>query len=119
MKILLASNSPRRRELLGLLDVDFTIIEPREIDEIYPDELPAHEVAPFLSALKASAYAGVPKDDEVVLTADTVVICGGAILGKPHDRAAAIEMLKMLSDRTHHVVTGVTLMSAERQMTFS
>ena len=119
MKILLASNSPRRRELLGLLDVDFTIIEPREIDEIYPDELPAHEVAPFLSALKASAYAGVPKDDEVILTADTVVICGGAILGKPHDHAAAIEMLKMLSGRTHHVVTGVTLMSADRQMSFS
>ena len=83
MKLLLASNSPRRRELLGLLDLDYEIVAPRPIEEIYPADLPAEEVAPYLSALKASAYADLPKGDKIVVTADTVVVCDGQILGKP------------------------------------
>ncbi|MDE5567817.1 MAG: Maf-like protein [Muribaculaceae bacterium] len=119
MKLLLASNSPRRRELLGLLDVDYEIIAPREVEEVYPAALPAEEVAPYLSSLKASAYAGLPKGDEIIVTADTVVVCEGRILGKPKDREDAIAMLRLLSGKTHKVVTGVTLMSEKQTVTFS
>lgn len=119
MKLLLASNSPRRRELLSLLDVDFEIIKPRKVDEIYPASLPVAEVAPYLSALKADAYIGVPKEDEIIVTADTVVICESKILGKPSDERQAIDMLAMLSGVTHEVVTGVTMMSEHKKITFS
>ena len=119
MKLLLASNSPRRRELLGLLDLDYEIVAPRPVEEIYPADLPAEEVAPYLSALKASAYVGLPKGDEIIVTADTVVVCEGLILGKPKDRENAVAMLNMLSGKTHKVVTGVTLMSERRTVTFS
>ena len=119
MKLLLASNSPRRRELLGLLDLEYEIVAPRPVEEIYPADLPAEEVAPYLSALKASAYVGLPKGDEIIVTADTVVVCEGLILGKPKDREDAVAMLNMLSGKTHKVVTGVTLMSERRTVTFS
>lgn len=119
MKLLLASNSPRRRELLSLLDVDYEIIKPRQVDEIYPSDLGAAEVAPYLSALKARAYADVPSEGEVLVTADTVVICDGRILGKPADEHEAVEMLSRLSGRTHQVVTGVTLMTPTQTVTFS
>lgn len=119
MKILLASNSPRRRELLGLLDVDFEIVNPRKIDEVYPDTLPVDRVAPYLSALKADAYADIIGEDEILLTADTVVICDSRILGKPADENDARQMLSVLSDKTHEVVTGVTLISKNRRITFS
>lgn len=119
MKLLLASKSPRRRELLALLDVDYQIIELRKVDEIFPEDLSSEDVAPYLSSLKADAYADLPKSDEIVLTADTVVICDGTILGKPADEKAAIEMLTMLSGKTHQVVTGVTLMSQTKKVTFS
>ena len=119
MKLLLASNSPRRRELLALLDIDFEIIKPRDVDEIYPADLPTADVAPYLSSLKANAYVGVPMQGEVLVTADTVVICEGRILGKPSDEREAIDMLAMLSGKTHEVVTGVTLMSPDKTVTFS
>lgn len=119
MKLLLASNSPRRRELLALLDIDYQIIEPKDVEEIYPIGVPVEEVASFLSALKADAYVGLPKESEVVVTADTVVICDGHVLGKPDDTEQAFKMLSMLSGRTHKVVTGVTLMSEHRRITFS
>lgn len=119
MKLLLASNSPRRRELLGLLDIDHEILAPREVEEVYPDSLPAEEVAPYLSALKAAAYSGLPKGDEIVVTADTVVVCDGMILGKPKGRQDAIAMLQQLSGKTHKVVTGVTLMSETSTVTFA
>lgn len=118
MKLLLASNSPRRRELLSLLDIDFEIIKPREVDEIFPAFLPAREVASYLSSLKADAYIGFPKAGEVVVTADTVVISDSKILGKPSDERQAIDMLAMLSGATHEVVTGVTLMSEDKKITF-
>ncbi len=97
MKLLLASNSPRRRELLSLLDIDFSIVSPRDIEEKYPDNLPPDDVAPYLSALKANAYKDLAVGDDIVVTADTVVICGGRILGKPRDRQQAVDMLKSLS----------------------
>ena len=119
MKLLLASNSPRRRELLHLLDIDYEIVTPREIDEVYPADLKPENVAPYLSALKADAYLDLPGENEILVTADTVVICGGRILGKPHSEDEAIAMLKSLSDRSHTVVTGVTLVSACRRITFA
>lgn len=119
MKLLLASNSPRRRELLALLDIDYEILPPRPVDEIYPADLPVDQVAPYLSQLKARAYEGLPRPGEILITADTVVICDDTILGKPADRAQAIDMLSMLSGRTHRVVTGVTLMTYTDTITFA
>lgn len=119
--VLLASNSPRRRELLGLILPDFGIACPRDIEENYPTDLAAEEVAPYLSQLKAEAYTDDLNDNELLVTADTVVIAGGVILGKPADEADARRMLSMLSDNTHTVVTGVTLRSksGKRSDTFS
>ena len=117
-KIILASNSPRRRELLA------------GIDESYPATLDAYQVAEYISKKKAEAYRSLLSDDVLVLTADTVVIAPtadeqndkegkGVILGKPKDAQEARAMLQMLSGKTHHVVTGVCLTSSEKQHSFS
>ncbi len=119
MKILLASNSPRRRELLKMLVPDYAIAESRDVEEVYPQDTPLHEVAPYLSRLKAKAYKDCLVPDEVIITADTVVINQGRLMGKPHSEAQALEMLKSLMGRTHQVVTGVTLTSAHHTETFS
>lgn len=121
IKVLLASNSPRRRELLGLVVPEFSIAAARDVDETYPDTLEAHSVPAYLSALKASAYKDLLEPGELIITADTVVLLDGEILGKPHSRQGAIEMLERLSGRTHTVVTGVTLtsLSGKRTDTFS
>lgn len=119
MKILLASNSPRRRELLAALSDDVTIAPSREVDETYPATLAPDEVAPYLSALKSEAYKDLAVDDTILVTADTVVICDGCILGKPADRDEAIAMLTLLSGRSHHVVTGVTLRRGDKSVTFA
>lgn len=111
VKVLLASNSPRRRELLGMIVPTFEIAPSREIDETYPSTLSAVEVPAYLSKLKAAAYAEDLGDDEIIITADTVVVHDGNILGKPKDDAMAIEMLRSLSGKQHTVITGVTLTS--------
>lgn len=119
-RILLASNSPRRRELLAMIVPQFDIAPARAIDEIYPADLPAAEVAPYLSRLKAGAYSDMLVPHETIITADTVVIApDGSLLGKPRDRREAVGMLRSLSDATHSVVTGVTLTSARRTVTFA
>ncbi len=118
-KILLASGSPRRRELLRLIVPEFGIAEMHDIQESYPSGLPAPEVAPYLSALKARAYSRDLVAGEILITADTVVILDGKILGKPHDGSQAVEMLRSLMGRTHQVVTGVTLTSLRSTETFS
>lgn len=121
VNVLLASNSPRRRELLGLLLPAFEIAVPRDIDEVYPATLQAHEVPAYLSQLKARAYADLLAPGELIITADTIVISEGRIFGKPHSGHEAVEMLMQLQDATHTVVTGVTLMSlsGKRNDTFS
>jgi len=111
--ILLASNSPRRRELLGLIVPVFETAVPREVNEVYPADLDTKDVPAYLSNLKAQAYSDLLAPNELIITADTIVIAHGKILGKPHDAAQAAEMLHTLSDATHTVVTGVTLMSLE------
>ena len=108
--IVLASNSPRRRELLSMIVPEFRMAGKREVDENYPSTMEADEVPVFLSKVKAEAYAADLAPGEILLTADTVVICpDGEILGKPSGREEAIAMLSKLSGKTHRVVTGVTL----------
>ena len=120
--IVLASKSPRRQELLKGIGIDFTILT-KEVDESYPTRLPSIDVAPFLSLKKAKAFedAELP-DNYMVITADTVVIVDNEILGKPKDREDAVRMLNMLnmlSDRVHKVVTGVTVHTKDKTKTFS
>lgn len=118
-KIILASNSPRRKELLAGLDLQFEVRVLQDIDESYPADLPTHKIAEFISKKKADAYVETMADDELVITADTVVILGDEVMGKPHDEADAKRMLGELSGRTHQVATGVTLSTRQRQMSFS
>ncbi len=117
MKIILASNSPRRKELLGGLGVDFEVKVLNGVDESYPDTLPAKDVAEYIATEKAAAYT--VQEDELLITADTVVIVGLDILGKPKDAADACRMLRELSGKTHHVVTGVCLTTSKEQRRFS
>ena len=118
-KIILASNSPRRKELLAGLDLQFEVRVLQDIDESYPHDLPTLKIAEFISKKKADAYVETMADDELVITADTVVVLGDEVMGKPHDEADAKRMLGELSGRTHQVATGVTLSTKERQMSFS
>lgn len=118
-KIILASNSPRRKELLRGLDVEFTVKVVPGIDESYPDTLPTAEIAQFIASKKADAYRKVIATDELVITADTIVICDDHVLGKPCDAEDARTMLRMLSGRTHQVVTGVCLTTKTAQRQFS
>ena len=118
-KIILASNSPRRKELLAGLDLQFEVRVLQDIDESYPHDLPTLKIAEFISKKKADAYVETMADDELVITADTVVILGDEVMGKPHDEADAKRMLGELSGRTHQVATGVTLSTKERQISFS
>lgn len=108
-KITLASASPRRRELLGRLGFDFTIAEIKDIDETYPADMPAQDVAPYLSRLKAQAYIESLDRDTILITADTVVILDNEVLGKPKDLDEARLMLHRLSGRIHQVVSGVSV----------
>ena len=118
-RLILASASPRRRELLADCDLDFVLAEKFECEECYPADLEAEKVAEYLSQLKSNAYPHTLVEGDILLTADTVVILGDKILGKPHSEAEAIEMISSLSGATHKVVTGVTLRTAERTISFS
>jgi septum formation protein len=117
--IILASKSPRRQELLRGMGVDFEILT-KETPENYPADLPLDEVPKYLSLQKSQAFSDKElPGDYLLITSDTVVICEGEILGKPKDREDAMRMLQLLSDKTHHVVTGVTVRSAEKTMSFA
>lgn len=118
-KILLASNSPRRKELLKGLDIDFEVKVLPDIDESYPNSLPAEHVAEFVAQKKADSYINSLKADELLITADTVVILDGVIFGKPNNEEEAKEMLHALSGKTHRVVSGVSLASIDKQTSFS
>ena len=118
-RLILASASPRRRELLAACDLDFVLADKFECDECYPADLSADKVAEYLSQLKSNAYPHPLSKKDILLTADTVVILGDKILGKPHSETEAIEMISSLSGATHKVVTGVTLRTSERTISFS
>lgn len=117
--IILASNSPRRKELLQGLDVPFTVSVLPGIEETYPDTLPAEKVPEYIAKEKAAAYKPTIAADALVITADTVVILDSKILGKPADDQEARQMLRFLSGRTHKVITGVCLTTAEDERSFS
>jgi septum formation protein len=118
-RLILASASPRRRELLAACDIDFVLADKFECEECYPADLAADKVAEYLSQLKSNAYPHTLAEGDILLTADTVVIAGGEILGKPKDDADAERMLKLLSGATHKVVTGVTLRTTKQTISFS
>lgn len=115
--IILASKSPRRRELLAGLGLKFEIKLIEGIDESYPADMPAHQVPEYIAHKKASAYN--VSENDLLITADTLVIVGDEILGKPKDAADAKRMLKLVSGRTHQVITGVCITSAQAQTRFS
>lgn len=118
-RILLASHSPRRRELIAMLGIDFSIADPIEVDESYPADMPADTVAEYISRKKAEAYAATLTADTILITADTIVLVDGEILGKPHSEASAKEMLRKLSGKSHKVITGVTLSTVDAIQSFS
>lgn len=118
-QLLLASNSPRRKELLGMISPDYKIARIHDIDESYPSDMPHMEIPEYLSKIKAEAYKDQLETGEILITADTMVICDGKMLGKPHSRGEAIDMLTRLKGKTHHVVTGVTLTSIDKSLSFS
>ena len=118
-RLILASASPRRRELLAACDLEFTLADKFECEECYPADLAADKVAEYLSQLKSNAYPHALGEKDILLTADTVVILGDKILGKPHSEEEAVEMISSLSGATHKVVTGVTLRTAKQTISFS
>lgn len=116
-KIILASNSPRRKELLKGLDIDFEVRVLKGIDESYPSDLPTVEIAEYISGKKASAYS--ISDDEVLITADTIVVLGDEVMGKPKDEEDAKKMLRHLSGKTHQVITGCCIKTTSKEKHFS
>ena len=119
MRIILGSNSPRRRELLAGLDIEFTVDTGNTFEEVVPEGTPAHEVPSLLSRGKSHGFHRPLEADELLITSDTVVIVDGCVLGKPHSREEAVAMLRSLSGREHEVVTAVTVRTAESEETFS
>lgn len=117
--IILASGSPRRRELLSSIGLEYTVRTIEGIREEYPAILTAEEVPQFISRKKAQAYRDTMNKNELIITADTVVALDNKILGKPQDKNEAVEMLQFLSGRTHQVITGVTIMTETREETFA
>lgn len=115
-KLILASKSPRRQELLRLMDFDFRIVL-KDVDESYPDNLAPEEVAVYIATKKAKAFDETV-GDEIVLTADTIVCIDDQVLGKPNDAAHAIQMLQLLSGRMHRVITGVCLLRDHQYRSF-
>lgn len=118
-KLILASGSPRRKELLAGLGVDFEVRLLQDIDESYPEGLTGEEIAKHISKKKADAYRQSMGDDECIITADTIVYLEGQVLGKPKDEAEAHRMLQTLSGKTHEVITGVTLLTKDVCRTFA
>ena len=118
-KIFLASKSPRRRELLQMLRIPFKVVTINGIDESFPDDISPLQVPEFISRKKAKVYLERMQPKELVITADTMVICGDRIMGKPKNPEDAVEMPLCLSGKTHQVATGVTISTADRTVSFS
>ena len=117
--IILASASPRRRELLRATGIEYRLAEKFECEESYPASLAALDVAPYLSRLKSHAYPAALHYNDILITADTTVLLGERVLGKPATEQEAKVMIGELSGREHKVVTGVTLRMADREHTFA
>ncbi|MBX3238794.1 MAG: septum formation protein Maf [Chitinophagaceae bacterium] len=122
-KIILASQSPRRKQLLEWAEIDFDIIIP-DTDETFPENIAVTETAQYIARQKALAIPGTVMYKQYVsppaiLAADTIVVCNGKILGKPKDKNDAAAILSMLSGKKHEVITGVTILHGDREIIFS
>ena len=118
-KIVLASNSPRRKELLADLGLEFEVRTIPGIDESYPRELKGEAIPKYISAKKAEAYRGTMGDDELIITADTIVYVDDQVLGKPVDADDARRMFRMMSGRSHQVITGVSVVTKDNVICFA
>ncbi len=118
-RLLLASQSPRRRELMTGCGLPYELAPAYSCDEVYPDKLAAEEVPGYLSQLKSDACPWQLEPNDILMTADTVVVLDGCVLGKPRDRDDAFAMLRSLSGRRHTVVSGVTFRTRDRRHTFA
>ena len=118
-KIILGSNSPRRKELLGGLDIEFTVDTDNTFEEIYDPATPHERIPEVLSEGKSYGFHRALEDNEILITSDTLVLCGDRVMGKPHSREEAIDMLRCLSGREHKVITAITLRDCERCSTTS
>jgi septum formation protein len=118
-KVILASHSPRRKELLKGLDIDFEVRVIPGIDESYPEDIPPAEIPSYIARKKAKAYRETLSPGELIITADTVVLLDDQIIEKPADRDSAIQMIQCLSGRKHQVITAVILTTAEKHKEFA
>lgn len=118
-KVILASNSPRRKELLSGLGVPYEVRTLPDVDESYPDTLTGADIPLYIAREKADAYRALMKPDELMITADTIVWLDGKVLGKPADREDALRMLRAMSGRTHEVFTGVCITTSQWQRSFA
>lgn len=118
-QVILASNSPRRKELLAGLGVEYEVRTLPDIDESYPEALQGADIPLYIAKEKADAYLSILKPGELMITADTIVWLDGKVLGKPLDREEALQMLRDMSGRTHEVFTGVCLTTTEWQRSFT
>lgn len=118
-KVILASGSPRRRELMAGLGVNYEVRILPDVDESYPDTLQREEIPLYIAKEKADAYIPMVQPDELIITADTIVWLDGKVLGKPRDREDALQMLRTMSGRTHEVFTGVCITTTDWQRSFT
>ena len=118
-KVILASGSPRRRELMVGLGVNYEVRILPDVDESYPDTLQGEEIPLYIAKEKADAYIPMMQPDELIITADTIVWLDGKVLGKPRDREDALQMLRTMSGRTHEVFTGVCITTTDWQRSFT
>ncbi len=118
-KIVLASNSPRRKELLSGLGIQYEVKTMPDIDESFPEGMDGVEIPAYIARSKADAYRSVMQEDELIITADTIVWLDGEVMGKPADAADAHRMLRALSGQTHQVITGVCLTTIREQKSFA
>lgn len=116
-EVVLMSQSPRRRELLNELGLDFKLAHS-DADETYPDNLEGKDIAMYLSEIKADSYKPFMKDNTLVIAADTIVYLNEKVLGKPSSEAEAISMLEELSGRQHEVITGMTVLTKNKKDVF-
>lgn len=119
IEIILASGSPRRRELLAWMGIPFRVAEPYSVDEVYPADLAPHDVPVYLAETKCNAFPNPLNDNQILITADTVVILGQKVIGKPKDREEAVTILNILSGSAHEVTTGVVIRNRQAQQSFS
>jgi septum formation protein len=117
-RITLASRSPRRQQLLDELGLKFNVVI-KEYDESYPKGMNGEEIASYIAYEKAALFRDEVSENEIVITADTIVWCNGHVLGKPADRDDAVRILKEISGNTHEVITGVSFLSSSKHHTFS